>query len=390
MSLYHLNIIVAGKTGVGKSTLINGILGKKVARTGIGKPVTHEITEYTSENNLFTLIDTPCITLYKKSDLLNIILQRSKTKDINKEIHSMWYCISSNSMKIDQCEIEFMNSFKNIPKIIVLTKAFDDLNTRKMHHLIRVLKINCHCIAPVLAEDEILEDFYPPIKILNYGLLELIHFTASVFPKDSMKSFLNLFFDKLTNKNNINVIVIGKTGVGKSTLINAILGSKKVKTGIGEPITKKIEQFGDPNSIFNFFDTPGLELEESQQKKLKNDINNLICTRLKTGNVDQYIHCIWYCVNCNLSRFEETEKEFINELASKFKIPIILVITQCYDIDLAKEVHSSIKKNKINVVRVLPILAEKETFDDFDIPVIAKSFGKNKLIKATKEIRKKY
>nr|WP_233709675.1 GTPase [Helicobacter salomonis] len=36
----NLNVLVAGGTGVGKSTLINVVFGEEMARTGQGKPVT--------------------------------------------------------------------------------------------------------------------------------------------------------------------------------------------------------------------------------------------------------------------------------------------------------------------------------------------------------------
>ena len=36
----RVNILVAGKTGVGKSTLINAVFRGELARTGAGKPVT--------------------------------------------------------------------------------------------------------------------------------------------------------------------------------------------------------------------------------------------------------------------------------------------------------------------------------------------------------------
>ena len=41
------NIIIAGVTGSGKSTLINAVFGQELARTGIGCPITDEIKKYT-------------------------------------------------------------------------------------------------------------------------------------------------------------------------------------------------------------------------------------------------------------------------------------------------------------------------------------------------------
>ena len=43
------NIIVAGITGTGKSTLINAVFGSELAKTGSGRPVTEHIDEY--QNN---------------------------------------------------------------------------------------------------------------------------------------------------------------------------------------------------------------------------------------------------------------------------------------------------------------------------------------------------
>ena len=43
----HVNILIAGRTGVGKSTLINAVFQGNLATTGQGKPVTQETREIT-------------------------------------------------------------------------------------------------------------------------------------------------------------------------------------------------------------------------------------------------------------------------------------------------------------------------------------------------------
>ncbi len=48
-SLTTLNVVVIGKTGVGKSTLINSVFGENVAEVGLGRPVTQSIRKLEKE-----------------------------------------------------------------------------------------------------------------------------------------------------------------------------------------------------------------------------------------------------------------------------------------------------------------------------------------------------
>ena len=51
----------------------------------------------------------------------------------------------------------------------------------------------------------------------------------------------NKIKDEYSNFTTLNIVIIGKTGVGKSTLINTIFGQKLAETGIGKPVTQAIK-----------------------------------------------------------------------------------------------------------------------------------------------------
>ena len=179
----------------------------------------------------------------------------------------------------------------------------------------------------------------------------------------------------------LNVLIIGKTGVGKSTLINTIFGRNVVRTGSGEPVTKKIVEI-KINKSFSIYDTKGLEL--SNFEATLEDIKSFI--EQKAHSRDP-IHIVWFCIAESGRRLELKEKRLFNMVKEK-NLPIIAVITKAQqDKDYNGEKFSDIVKSTLEISSsILQRVRALEVEDDDGI--IKKIAGVDDLITKTFEIQR--
>ncbi|WZB74307.1 GTPase [Achromobacter insuavis] len=124
----RVNILVAGKTGVGKSTLINAVFRGDLAKTGAGKPVTQTTQEFSRPGHPLTIIDTRGLEVgdYARSrqQLADLIRERAASEDQDRHLHVAWLCIQDSSHRVEDAEIELCAlPDAGIPVIGVLTKA---------------------------------------------------------------------------------------------------------------------------------------------------------------------------------------------------------------------------------------------------------------------------
>lgn len=139
------------------------------------------------------------------------------------------------------------------------------------------------------------------------------------------QAFTKAWRDKAEEIGRFNLAIFGKTGVGKSTLVNAIFGSEIAATGIGEPVTRAEHLYLHQSGTLGVLDTRGLEVGRDNAALIAELRDYLHGMRRKP--LAEQIHVAWYCVRSGDRRFEATEAEFIRAL-HELGLPVILVLTQ--------------------------------------------------------------
>lgn len=195
----------------------------------------------------------------------------------------------------------------------------------------------------------------------------------------------NAIREKIQNLTTLSIIVAGKTGVGKSTLINSVFREDLAETGMGRLVTTHMRRIGKNNFPLVVYDTKGFELGKSVQDDVKEEIVKTIRDGFSCNDISKAIHCIWYCINAASNRIEPEEIDWLRELGAEdemLQVPIIVVLTQCFSKKKAQEMRKAVEDENLNVVQIVPVLAQDYEIDD---EYVAKAFGLDVLIRVMTE-----
>lgn len=152
----------------------------------------------------------------------------------------------------------------------------------------------------------------------------------------------------LKSRGTANVIIAGKTGVGKSTLINAVFQGRMAETGQGRPVTqhtRRISKFGIPVAIY---DTRGLEIKD--YKPILEELLGYVKTQNSLPDPTAHFHVAWVCISEGSRRVEQAEMDLVKALSQH--IPVVGVITTAVADNGFKKTVEELLSDARNVVRV--------------------------------------
>lgn len=136
------------------------------------------------------------------------------------------------------------------------------------------------------------------------------------------RAFTDANSDAKARYGRFNLAVIGGTGVGKSSLVNAVFGRDLAKVGKGLPVTRGVKYYND--SSLGIWDIEGFEIGSSAPP---GDILRGHLRTISERPAIEQISVVWYCVLSQLPRLTQPDIDMIRELDAA-GLPVILVLTK--------------------------------------------------------------
>ncbi len=177
-----------------------------------------------------------------------------------------------------------------------------------------------------------------------------------------------------------NVLLIGRTAAGKSSLLNYLFGQEIERTGAGEACTGKgiFEHTLTLHAglLLRVSDTWGLEPDKAGEweELILQDIR-----RHDAGKIADWYHSILYCINLNTARIEDFERGILKRLTAEGN-HIIVVLTHA-DCPGAAETEESfrslLRQDGVPADSIVPVCSKaRKTIGG----TVGKQFGRDEVL----------
>ena len=127
------NILIAGATGAGKSSVVNYVFGRDLTKVAAGEPVTRGIHQYTSDDIAVTLFDSEGYEIgsarqqHYEEEVIGFV-ENAKRQEASKRIHLVWYTINAATKRVTPLDKALIRRLRESTAVAVLFTQIDQVD----------------------------------------------------------------------------------------------------------------------------------------------------------------------------------------------------------------------------------------------------------------------
>src|SRR4051795_10575954 len=236
-------VVIVGRPNVGKSTLFNAILGTRRSIVGNEPGITRDriYGEAEYHGKKFGLIDTGGIIPNDAALIPSEILKQARVA-LDMAAHIIY--VIDGRTEITAADRDLAQLLRPLGKPVTL--AVNKIDAKVRENLVpEFYSLGLGDPRPISAEHKL-------------GLDELLQDITEPFPRDAAET--NEDEESETAERRIKVAIIGRPNVGKSTMLNALVGAERsiVSPVAGTTIDAVDESVREGNTTYRFVDTAGI------------------------------------------------------------------------------------------------------------------------------------